>query len=110
MRENGINPVVVRAGYSNLFLSPVFSSSFANVNQVSIEFYEGDGSYGAAIGAGLGAGIYKNITEASHNRKPVATIEASQEKLYEDLYQQWKERLLVQLEGIPSNAMSWSFS
>ncbi|HEX5654532.1 MAG TPA: FGGY family carbohydrate kinase [Chitinophagaceae bacterium] len=110
MRENGINPVVVRAGLSNLFLSPVFSSSFANVNQVSIEFYEGDGSYGAAIGAGLGAGIYKNINEASQHRKPVATIEAAQEKLYEDLYQQWKERLQVQLESIPSNAMSWSFS
>src|SRR6185436_5648631 len=78
MRENGINPTVIRAGKANLFLSDVFTKSFANVNNVAVEFYDGDGSYGAAIGAGIGAGIYANAKEASANRKPVGVVEPVQ--------------------------------
>jgi xylulokinase len=52
MRENGINPTVVRAGKANLFLSDVFTQSFANVSNTAVEFYEGDGSFGAADWSG----------------------------------------------------------
>ena len=74
MRENGINPTVIRAGKANLFLSDVFTESFVNANNVAVEFYEGDGSFGAAIGAGIGAGIYKNAETALQNRKPLAYV------------------------------------
>ena len=97
MRENGINPTVVRAGKSNLFLSEVFTRSFANVNNTSVEFYEGDGSFGAAIGAGIGAGIYKSAETALQNRKPVGIVEPNESKLYDDLYIKWKTRLDDQL-------------
>ena len=90
MRENGMEPTVVRAGKANLFLSDVFANAFAGVNNVTVEFYEGDGSYGAAIGAGIGAGIFKDATEAFTNRKPIGSVEPNQTKLYNELYEQWK--------------------
>jgi xylulokinase len=111
MRENGINPTVVRAGKTNLFLSDVFTQSFANVNDVAVEFYEGDGSFGAAVGAGIGAGIYKNAETALQNRKPVGVVAPANTKKYEELYKQWKERLDDQLNRINQmNALSLSIS
>jgi xylulokinase len=111
MRENGIHPSVIRAAKTNLFLSDVFTRSFANTNNVSVEFYEGDGSYGAALGAAIGAGIYKNASEAAASRKPIATVTPAQTQTYEDLYQQWKEKLNDQLASIKeTNALSFSLS
>jgi xylulokinase len=111
MRENGINPTVVRAGKANLFLSDIFTQSFANVNNVAVEFYEGDGSFGAAIGAGIGAGIYKNAETALQNRKPVAVVKPTGTNQYEELYERWKERLNDQLNKInQTDALSFSLS
>ena len=97
MRENGINPTVVRASKANLFLSDVFTQSFANVNNAAVEFYEGDGSFGAAIGAGIGAGIYTDAMAASQNRKATNVITAQNTDQYEELYAQWKQALQQQL-------------
>lgn len=93
MRENGLQPTVVRAGQANLFLSKVFSQAFASVNNISIEYYDGDGSYGAAIGAGIGAGIFANTSTAFANRKSTNIIEPKYISEYNDLYPQWKEQL-----------------
>ncbi|HKO82129.1 MAG TPA: FGGY family carbohydrate kinase, partial [Chitinophagaceae bacterium] len=57
MRTNGINPTVIRAGKANMFLSKVFTDAFVSATGVAVELYNNDGSAGAAIGAGLGAGI-----------------------------------------------------
>jgi xylulokinase len=97
MRENGINPHVVRAGKANMFLSDVFTQSFADVNNVAVEFYEGDGSFGAAIGAGIGAGIFADAASAFAKRKPVGVAEPKQTALYEELYQNWKRVLKNQM-------------
>jgi xylulokinase len=93
MRENGMHPQVVRASRANLFLSDVFTKAFAGVNQVSVEFYEGDGSYGAAIGAGIGSGIFANTREAAAGRKPIGHITPSHTDFYEERYAAWKESL-----------------
>jgi len=90
MRENGIRPTVIRASRTNLFLSDVFAQAFADVNDVSVEFYDGDGSYGAALGAGIGAGIYKDAATAAHNRKPTGVIHPKASKTYDALYGRWK--------------------
>ena len=111
MRENGVNPSVIRAGKANLFLSEVFTQSFANVNNVAVEFYEGDGSFGAAIGAGIGAKIYSSAKDACANRTPVGIVRPQQEKIYEDLYLQWKELLKNKLHKINHvNAETFSLS
>jgi xylulokinase len=90
MRENGMHPTIVRAGKANLFLSDVFTRSFVNSTNVAIEFYDGDGSYGAALGAGIGAGIYSHAADAFVNRKPSGCIEPEEKNNCEELYQQWK--------------------
>ena len=48
MREMGMAPHTVRAGHANMFLSPVFAHTFANVTQTVTELYETDGAQGAA--------------------------------------------------------------
>jgi xylulokinase len=92
MRENGIDPQIIRAGRSNLFLSDVFTESFVNATNTLIEFYEGDGSFGAAIGAGIGAGIYDSASPYI-KRKSISIIEPRDNNKYDDLYEKWKELL-----------------
>lgn len=93
MRKNGMHPQVVRASKANLFLSDVFATTFAGVNQLSVEFYEGDGSYGAAIGAGIGAGIFTGSSEAAAGRKSIDHVEPSHTSIYEERYAIWKDSL-----------------
>ncbi len=100
MRENGMQPSVIRAGRTNLFLSDVFTRAFVNSTQVPVEFYEGDGSYGAAIGAGIGAGIFKDTKEAFGKRKPVGSVEPESHNIHEELYQQWKGFLKEKLNSL----------
>jgi xylulokinase len=64
---------------------------------VTVEFYEGDGSYGAAIGAGIGAAIYKTAAAAAAGRKPVSVVKPARQEEYNDLYLQWDELLSKQL-------------
>jgi len=112
MRGNGINPSVIRAGKSNLFLSDVFTAGFVEATNTTLEFYEGDGSFGAAIGAGIGAGIYKSAKEALQQRRPIGTVNPSAaDNIYQDRYAAWKDRLDQQLKnhGI-KNTLSFSLS
>lgn len=94
MKENNIFPSVVRAACANMFLSPVFTAAFVNSTGIPVELYEGDGSTGAALGAGIGAGIFTSAEEAFANRKPVKTVVPTHEKEYDELYAEWKETLL----------------
>ena len=64
MRENGMSPSVIRAGKANLFMSDLFTEIFVNATGVPVELYKNDGSAGAALGAGIGAGIFKSPAEA----------------------------------------------
>jgi xylulokinase len=93
MRENDLHPTIIRAGKANLFLSDVFIQSFVNATGVAVELYENDGSVGAALGAGVGAGIYKSNADAYANFKPIQKFEPTDVELYEQLYQQWKKVL-----------------
>ncbi|AQQ70834.1 Xylulose kinase [Limihaloglobus sulfuriphilus] len=58
MQETGLKVNTVRAGYANMFMSDVFTQTFAAVNDSTVELYETDGAQGACRGAGIGAGIY----------------------------------------------------
>ena len=95
MEEAGIAPRVIRAGHSNMFLSPVFRESLASLSNTTIELYNTDGSQGAARAAGLGAGIYSTTDEAFAGLEHLMTVEPShtiREPLAEG-YDEWKEIL-----------------
>ena len=97
-RENGIDPGIIRAGMANMFLSDVFVQSFVNTTGVPVELYQTDGSIGAALGAGVGAGFYNSPSAAFSKRKPVAFIEPDKQQSYQSLYEDWKQLLQMQLQ------------
>ena len=93
MHENGLEPAIIRAGKANMFLSDVFTKVFVNVTGVPVELYSNDGSVGAALGAGVGANIYKTYSEAFSHLKPLQRIEPDNAAQYNALYLEWKNWL-----------------
>jgi len=89
MRENGMSPSVIRAGKANLFMSDLFTEIFVNATGVPVELYKNDGSAGAALGAGIGAGIFKSPAEAFSNMEKIKVVEPKRNN-FEDIYQDWK--------------------
>ncbi|RZK19656.1 MAG: carbohydrate kinase [Pedobacter sp.] len=98
MRENGMNPKLIRAGMANLFLSDVFAQTFVDVTGIPVELFENDGSVGAALGAGIGAGIFKTPAEAFTKHEVIKTLFPKNAEAYEAIYQKWKETLFKTLK------------
>lgn len=96
MRENGMNPTVIRAGKANLFLSDLFAQTFVNATGIPVELYNNDGSVGAALGAGIGSAIFSSPQEAFKQMQPLQLIEPNTD-YFEPVYQEWKGLLLKQL-------------
>lgn len=92
MKDLGLRPNVIRAGKANMFLSPLFRSTLATLCDARIELFDTDGSLGAARGAALGAGIYKNADEAFATLERLDVIEpaASWKDALEEAYANWK--------------------
>lgn len=75
MKATGLAPAKIRAGNANLFMSPIFRDTLAATLGVSIELVSTDGAAGAARGAGIGAGIFKNTAEAFAGLTVLETID-----------------------------------
>lgn len=94
MRENGLQPSIVKAGKSNMFLNDVFAHAFVNATGLALELYQTDGSTGAALGAGIGLGVYAAPGEAFARMKSVQTIEPGRDtERYDEVYERWKQQL-----------------
>ena len=95
MQQMGMGIKKIHAGKANMFLSPLFRDTLAGVSGATIELYETDGSAGAAKGAGIGAGIYKDHDEAFASLKKLAVIEpdAANRGAYLEAYAAWKEEM-----------------
>ncbi len=91
----GIDAKVIRAGKSNMFLSPVFRETLANIAGVSIELYNTDGAAGAARGAGVGSGYFPSFAEAFSGLKKLEVVEPDpkEKERISQAYQVWEERL-----------------
>ena len=91
IRDMGVEVHTVRAGDTNMFLSPLFCQAFATVTQSVVELYNTDGSQGAARGAGIGAGIYADYkdTFAGLNRKRTIEPNKTLESVYKRAYEDW---------------------
>ena len=95
MQQMGMDIKKIHAGKANMFLSPLFRDTLASTSGATIELLETDGSVGAAKGAGMGAGIYKDNVEAFSTLKRIAVIEpdAAKAQQYKEAYERWKENL-----------------
>ncbi len=99
MGQMGMNIQKIHAGKANMFLSPLFRDTLAGVSGATIELYETDGSVGAAKGAGMGTGLYKDHNEAFATLEKLQVIEpdAAHRSAYHEAYSHWKEVLGGQL-------------
>jgi len=95
MQQMGMDIRNIHAGKANMFLSPLFRNTLASVSGATIELYDTDGSVGAAKGAGIGAGIYKNADEAFSTLEKLEVIEpdTANRQAYAEAYARWKQVL-----------------
>ena len=95
MRQMGMQIQKIHAGKANMFLSDIFRQTLASTSGATIELLETDGSVGAAKGAGMGCGFYKDHDEAFASLKRLAVIEPDLARRDEYLaaYERWKSLL-----------------
>ena len=95
MEQMGISVKNIHAGHANMFLSPIFRDTLASITGATIELYDTDGAVGAARGAGIGAGIYKDNREAFAMLERLAVVEPDicEKQAYIDAYERWKQCL-----------------
>jgi xylulokinase len=98
LQSMGMQPSVIRAGRANMFLSEVFTEVFVNTTGIPVELYKNDGSAGAAIGAGIGAGVF-TAGEAFETLKPLQTIlpNTGKQQQYKNAFERWLHLLNQQL-------------
>lgn len=95
LKETGLSPSVLRAGESNMFLSPIFAKTMATLTMVPVELFRTDCSLGAARGAALGAGLYASEMECFRNLLKVSTIhpDLTLKNEMEEAFLRWEEKL-----------------
>ena len=96
MRENGMNPSLIRAGHSSMFSSELFIEAFVNSCGVPLELHSNEGSIGAAIGAGIGKGEF-TAENAFSNVRALKIVEPKRVSEYDVVYQEWKKLLEMHL-------------
>ena len=101
MEQLGIPVRMIHAGRANMFLSPIFRDTLAGVTGATIELFDTDGSVGAAKGAGMGVGIYKDNTEAFATLDRLQVIEPDIHACdaYAEAYHRWKQHLETTMQG-----------
>ena len=93
MEAMGMKVDKIHAGLANMFQSKIFRDTLAGVSGATIELYDTDGSVGAAKGAGIGAGIYKDNREAFATLERLEVILPDHEAEYKEAYERWKSCL-----------------
>lgn len=94
----GINPIKIKAGFSNMYLSSIFASTIVNASNVSIQLLESDGAYGAALGAGIGLQYYKSLYEGVNSIKIMSEVTPDQNRnKTREVYENWKFELKTML-------------
>lgn len=95
MANAGIYPTMMKAGKANMYLSDVFTKAIVNASGIPVELMETDGAMGAALGGGVGIGIFNSPEEAMQNLTKIETIQPRQNDLeaYAEAYQNWKKEL-----------------
>lgn len=91
----GLSTNVIRAGHANMFLSPLFREAFVNTIGARLELYDTDGSKGAALGAGVGAGVFSDFKDAFRGFHLIKAEDPDTAKVaqYSEAFQTWKTEL-----------------
>ncbi len=95
MRDMGLELRTLRAGHANMFLSPIFTQTLADVSDVTIELFATDGAQGAARGAAVGAKLFTSFEDAFKSlakKEEISPSEASR-RATQDAYDVWLKHL-----------------
>ena len=100
MRGMGLELGSIRAGKANLFLSPLFRQTLADLTGAVIQLHDTDGAAGAARGAAFGAGLAPTAAAALSSLQRLAEIqpEPRNEAAIADAYFAWRQGLDAMLE------------
>ncbi|MCS7018095.1 MAG: FGGY family carbohydrate kinase [Cytophagales bacterium] len=92
MQQAGIQLATIRAGHANMFLSPLFGQTLADLSGATIELYNTDGAQGAARGAAIGAGLV-SLEEAFSQLQCICRIVPNTERQsqLQQIYAEWEE-------------------
>ena len=91
MKSIGMKIDTIHAGHANMFLSPIFRDTLASVSDATILLVDTDGAVGAAKGAGIGLGYYKDNNEAFASLKTIEEIHPAADRTpYLEAYARWK--------------------
>lgn len=93
MKSVGVSSKIIRAGIANLFQSEIFTQTIADITGAKIELYNTNGAIGAARGAAVGVGYYKNAAEAFSTLKVQKVVEPKKNEQLEEAYQRWLQYL-----------------
>jgi xylulokinase len=95
LQQMGLKTKVIKAGNANMFLSPLFREAFVNTIGARLELYDTDGAKGAALGAGMGAGVFKDFKEAFKGLHIIESEEpvAAKSEQYQKAYANWNSQL-----------------
>lgn len=94
LKEMGLTIDKLKVDSQNLFQSPIFAQTIANLSGASIEMMDTNGAVGAARGAAFGAGIYTSLQEAVGRQTVLKAYEPEVDiNPYRAAYENWKQLL-----------------
>jgi xylulokinase len=95
LSDLGLDLTRIRAGNSNMFLSPVFREALAGLTGTAIDLYDTEGAQGAALAAGVGLGLYATPADAFVGIEPLFTVEPDDRNrsAYAHLNERWQAAL-----------------
>ncbi|MHB9012484.1 MAG: xylulokinase [Ignavibacteriaceae bacterium] len=101
LKELSVNPKVIRAGMTNMYLSKIFRDTISTLSGAVIQLYNTDGSLGAARAAAYGAGFYASFNEAFKGLECLMTVEPDiqNKDQYLSAYNNWLRELQIKLNN-----------
>jgi len=99
MEEAGMKTRLLRAGDANLFRSELFCSTLSSLQEIPVGIYNTDGALGAARGAALGLGLYRDEAEALASLTCLKTFlpDRQHHEILQESYERWEQALSQQL-------------
>ena len=102
MASMGMPAQTIHAGHANMFLSPIFRQTLADITGATIHLHDTDGAAGAAKGAGIGAGVYHTPDEALQTIRRVGTVTPADNPALQEAYRLWDQRLSQEEASSPT--------
>ncbi len=94
LKSMDITLEVMRVGNDNLFQSPIFSQTIANLTGATIEMLEATGASGAALAAGVGIGAFATVQEAQGRANVLTSFHPTTNLTsYRNAYKIWEHSL-----------------